>query len=129
MAMLGALATLLLSVTLFAGCARRGETVEDETDYRTAEVALEVENHNWSDVVIYLTRGNLSRRLGMVTALSTKHFVFNYRELGPSGGNRLRANPIGGRDSYTSDDLLLQPGQILKLTLESDLSRSYLGVY
>lgn len=130
----GALASLLIAVTLSAGCARQGEragdeAAEPEADYRNAKVALEVENHNWSDVVIYLTRGNLSRRLGMVTALNTAHFVFSYRELGPGGGSRLRAYPIGGRDAFTSEDLLLQPGQSLKLTLENDLSRSFLGVY
>lgn len=131
--MSGSRATLLIALLLSAGCARQeqrgGDEAAREDDYRNAEVALEVENHNWSDMVISLRRGNLSRRLGTVTSLSTQHFVFPYRELAPGGGSRLRAYPIGGGEAFLSEDLLLQPGQSLKLTLESDLSRSFLAVY
>jgi hypothetical protein len=96
---------------------------------RATEVSVEVENHNWSDIVIYLMRGNQPRRLGMVTSLSTIHFAFPYRSLSTGGNLRLRAYPIGGPGAYTSEDLVLQPGQLVKWTLESDLSRSFLAIY
>jgi hypothetical protein len=95
----------------------------------TAEVPLEVESHHWSDIVIYLMDGNQSQRLGMVAGLSTKNFVFPYRRLTSGGKLRLRAYPVGGPGSFTSEDLLIQPGQWIKWTLESDLSRSSLAVY
>ena len=47
-----------------------------------AEVALEVENHGWSDIVISLVRGTSVERLGMVGGLNTETFVFPYRKLG-----------------------------------------------
>jgi hypothetical protein len=93
------------------------------------EIAIEVENHNYSDIVIYLVRGGQSQRLGMVTGLSTAHYVFPYRRLGSSGDARLRAHPIGGPAPFTSENLYVQPGQWIKWTLENDLSRSFLGVY
>jgi hypothetical protein len=94
-----------------------------------AEISVEVESHHWSDIVIYLMNGNQSQRLGMVAGVSTNYFVFPYRQLAAGGKVRLRAHPVGGRGSFTSEDLLVQPGQSVKWTLESDLSRSSLAVY
>ena len=95
----------------------------------TSEISVEVESHHWSDIVIYLMHGNQSQRLGMVPGVSTNRFIFPYRQLATGGKVRLRAYPVGGGDSFTSEDLLVQPGQWIKWTLESDLSRSSLAVY
>jgi hypothetical protein len=120
-----ALASLLL------GCA--GKSEDSEQDVRpsetSAEVMLEVENHGWSDIVIYLVRGTAVDRIGMVGSLNTGTFVFPYRKLGIGTDIRLRADPIGGPRSFTSENLLVQPGQSVKWTLESDLTRSFLAVY
>ena len=90
---------------------------------------VEVESHHWNDVVIYLMDGNQSRRLGMVAGVSSNHFVFPYRQLSAGGKIRLRAYPVGGQGSVTSDDVQLQPGQGVRWTLESDLRRSSISVF
>jgi hypothetical protein len=110
------------------GCAARSED-EPALAEGNAEVALEVENHGWSDIVIYLVRGTAADRLGMVGALNTETFVFPYRKLGVGSDVRLRAYPIGGPRAFTSENVLIQPGQWIKWTLESDLTRSFLAVY
>jgi hypothetical protein len=92
-------------------------------------VPIEVESHFMGDVVIYLVRGSDRQRIGMVTALSTAEFSIPWRRLTSSEGNRLLAYPIAGRAAYASDPLVLQPGQSIKWTLESDLNRSSLAVY
>jgi hypothetical protein len=116
---------------LLLGCASRSDEPDSEAppSPATAEVALEVENHGWSDIVIYLVRGTATDRLGMVGSLNTTTIVFPYRKLGAGTDIRLRAYPIGGPRSYTSETLLVQPGQWIKWTLESDLTRSFLAVY
>jgi hypothetical protein len=116
---------------LLLGCAARSEDgdADPQLSETTAEVALEVENHAWSDIVIYLVRGTAVERLGMVGALNTETFVFPYRRLGIGTDVRLRAYPIGGPRAFTSENVLVQPGQWIKWTLESDLSRSFLAVY
>jgi hypothetical protein len=119
---------LPLLVLLLAGCASRHGTTETTAATPNTPVDLEVENHNWSDVVIYLVRGTQRQRLGMVNALSSTVFTFPYRRLGSSGDARLSAHAIGG-GGYTSESVLVQPGQTLKWTIESDLSRSSLAVY
>jgi hypothetical protein len=118
-----------LMAAVLSGCASRGPATDDGSARHNAEIALEVENHGWSDVVIYLVRGNASERLGMVGSLSSETFVFPFRRLGIGGDVRLRADPIGGPTGFTSENLYVQPGQWIKWTLESDLSRSFLGVY
>jgi hypothetical protein len=110
------------------GCAARSED-EPALAEGNAEVALEVENHGWSDIVIYLVRGTAADRLGMVGALNTETFVFPYRKLGVGSDVRLRAYTIGGPRAFTSENVLIQPGQWIKWTLESDLTRSFLAVY
>jgi hypothetical protein len=117
-----------VAALLLLACAHRGEVDPGDHD-QNAEVALEVESHSWSDIVIYLVRGGNTERLGTVGALNTETFVFPYRRLGPGADVRLRAYPIGGPAAFTSEALLVQPGQWIKWTLESDLSRSLLGVY
>lgn len=126
---------LRLAVTFCAWLCSTGCSVLSSRDSLSddappaSEVSVEVESHNWSDIVIYLMNGNQSQRLGMVAGLSTIQFVLPYRKLAAGGNVRLRAHPVGGPSPFTSEDLLVQPGQLVKWTLESDLSRSFLGIY
>jgi hypothetical protein len=125
------MAQMLGLVGLLVGCASRSEDsdADPQLSEHTAEVALEVENHGWSDIVISLVRGTAVERLGMVRGLATETFVFPYRKLGAGTDVRLRAYPIGGPQAFTSENVLVQPGQWVKWTLESDLTRSFLAVY
>ena len=121
---------MLLAGLTALGCASHSTKKDDApSPRRDTELSLEVENHNWSDVVIYLLRSGQPERIGMVTAHSTGTFVFPYRKLGASGNSRLSAYPIGGGSAFSSENLLVQPGQSIKWTLETDLSRSSLVVY
>ena len=114
---------LLLASFLLVGCARH--SMSDEPDQRSSPdvpVSVEVENHNWSDMVIYLDRGT-------VGSLHTVEFTFPYLKLGSTGNARLRADPIGNLRSFSSEQINIQPGQSLKWTIESDIDRSFLAVY
>ncbi|HET6576751.1 MAG TPA: hypothetical protein VFG66_00410 [Gemmatimonadales bacterium] len=94
-----------------------------------ATVAVEVESHFQGDIIIYLVQGSQRERLGTVTALSRAEFSFPYRRLQMSGTTRLMAYPLAGAQAYLSEPLLVQPGQYVSWTLESDLDRSSLAVY
>jgi hypothetical protein len=122
--------TVMAGLFAVPGCGllRSGKPESSQRSIST-DIPVEVESHNWSDIVIYLMDGNQSRRLGMVAGLSTKSFFFPYRKLTGGGEVRLRAYPVGGPGSFTSEDLLVQPGQGIKWTLESDLARSSMSVY
>ena len=119
-----------LAATTLGGCASKTEG-EAETPAAAANtpVGLEVENHGWADIVVYLVRGTAEERLGTVGSLNSTVFTFPFHRLGTGNDARLKADPIGSDRVYYSEDIHIQPGQSLKWTLESDLSRSFLGVY
>jgi hypothetical protein len=93
-----------------------------------ADVSVQVQNHNWSDITVYLMTGGLPQRLGMVTAMSDGTFAFPSQRLNTGSNIRLRALPVAG-DAFTSEGILVQPGQAIMWRLENDLDRSSLSVY
>jgi hypothetical protein len=92
------------------------------------KVSVEVESHNWSDITVYLLSGGLPQRLGMVTALGEASFDFPSQRLNTSGGVRLRALPVAGQP-FTSEAILVLPGQVISWTLENKLDASSFSVY
>jgi hypothetical protein len=94
----------------------------------TGQVSVAVESHNWNDITVYLMAGGLPQRLGMVTALSSATFDFPSHRLNTSAGVRLRALPIAGH-AFTSETILVLPGQVITWTLENDLDASSFSVY
>ncbi|HZA92562.1 MAG TPA: S9 family peptidase [Gemmatimonadales bacterium] len=93
-----------------------------------ADVSVEVENHNSSDITVYLVTSGLPQRLGMVTAMSTASFAFRAQRLNTAGSIRLRALPVAGT-AHTSEPILVQPGQTISWTLQTDLDTSSWTVY
>ena len=91
-------------------------------------VSVEVQSHNWNDITVYLMAGGLPQRLGMVTALGAASFDFPSERLNNSAGVRLRALPVAGQP-FTSETILVVPGQVITWTLENNLDRSSFSVY
>ncbi|MEO7986528.1 MAG: hypothetical protein ABI766_08330 [Gemmatimonadales bacterium] len=129
MAPFRAASTLLLAALASTACAHHVASDDSAAPARDTPVPIEVENHNWSDMVIFLDRGNLSQRLGTVTSQTTTVFTVSYFQLGTTGGARLRADPIGALRNFSSETINLQPGQTIKWTIENDIDRSFLGIY
>ncbi len=93
------------------------------------EIALTVTNHNYLDVVVYVLHDGLQTRVGTVTGSSSTVFFLPARLLGLGREIRLLGDAIGN-DAYTSTDILVvQRGQYIEWTLETDLRRSSVGVY
>ena len=88
-----------------------------------------VENHHWSDVVVSVVHDGVAERVGLATATKTSTFFFPSRRLGPSGLIQLRGHAVGAPDDHTTDAFLIQPGQEVQWTLESDLARSSVAVH
>jgi len=118
-----------LCLAAASACGSARHSSDERPSPGDSEVLLEVENHHWNDIVVYLMSGSQSQRLGTVNGVSTDRFVFQYRQIASGGKVRLRAQPVGGQPSFTSEDVVIQGGQGIKWTLESDLKRSSLAVY
>lgn len=123
-----ALGAVLLAT---AGCflSRRGARAEREASAPAGEIALHVTNHNYLDVVIYVLHDGQATRVGTVTGSSSLLLFIPARLLGMGHDVQLLGDPIGSPDFARTETLIIQPGQYIEWTLETDLRRSSVGVY
>jgi hypothetical protein len=108
-----------------AGQATRPPAPDDSN----ADIPLEVANHNWLDVIIYVVRDGQPVRIGIASASSSASFTLPARLLSQGREIRLWGHPIGGTGGTLTETVVVQPGQWVEWTLESDLDRSAIGVY
>lgn len=90
---------------------------------------LQVENHHWLDINIYVVHDGQRSRLGTASAAKTTDFTFPPSLLGQLGAIQLICDPVGSDDGITSQSIVVKPGTRVVWTLESDLARSTLAVY
>src|SRR6266849_8011263 len=93
------------------------------------EIALSVTNHNFLDVVIYVLHDGVQTRVGMVTGSSSTVFFLPARLLGQGREIQLFGDAIGNDTYARTDILVVQAGQYIEWTLETDLRRSSVGVF
>jgi hypothetical protein len=111
------------------GCGGHPKDSNQPQPATPSEIVLVVENHHWTDVVLYVLHDGVADRIGLATAVKTSTFILPSRRLGPSGIIQLRAHAVGGPDDHTTDSFPVQPGQEIQWTLESDLEHSSVAVH
>jgi hypothetical protein len=108
----------------------RGKTDRQPgVDVPAGEIALNVTNHNYLDVVIYVLHDGQQTRVGMVTGSSTALLFVPLRLLGMGHELQLYGRAIASDVVARTPTLILQPGQYIEWTLETDLRRSSVGVF
>lgn len=78
---------------------------------------MRVENQGFSDMVIYALSGAQRVRLGTVTGNSTRSFTIPRYLVGGAGSLRFLADPIGGTRTPVSEEMSVQPGEVVTLTI------------
>ena len=78
---------------------------------------VQVENQGFSDMVIYALDGVQRVRLGLVTGHSTKTLPIPRYLIGAGGTLRFLADPIGGNRTPVSEQMTVQPGDVVSLTI------------
>ena len=121
---------IALAAATLSGC-RGSQFSEDLVPELNSDskLVLEVENHNWSDIIIYLVRDGRRTRLTSVTATKNYSMVLPSNMIGQVGNVQLVARRVGAYDRYVSQPISLRTGSTIVLTLESDLSRSSVAVW
>ena len=105
------------------------ESFADSPALPPEPVKLQVENHNWADIVLYIVHDGVQTRF---TNIAAAHDVS--MEIPPSFRVRwevirLAVRRIGGTDSYVSQAISLRGNSEVRFTIESSLSRSSVGVW
>ncbi len=124
-----ALAVLLLAAPACFIFNRESKAPSPAIDVPEGEIALSVTNHNYLDVVVYVQHDGLQTRVGTVTGSSSAVFFLPARLLGQAREIRLYGDAIGSDANARTDILVVQRGQYIEWTLETDLRRSSVGVY
>lgn len=117
---------------LLAACARH--RIEDNPQLAEREpisgpIVLEVENHNWSDVVLFVIHDGRTHRLAQISAARDASFEIPQHLIGDQGLIRLGLHRIGGRDDYNTEPISVRTGSTIRLTIEGKLEHSSIGVW
>jgi hypothetical protein len=129
------LASCFIVSSLLLACAGHPPVTFDSLAAAPAETAapepivLEVENHNWADVVLYVVHDGVQTRFTQVAAAHNISIEIPPRLQGQMGVIRIAARRIGGTDSFVSQAISLRGNSAVRVTIESSLSRSSVGVW
>ena len=129
------LATALVFLLLAApacfvfGRGNKADSKSTEAEVPEGEIALNITNHNYLDVVVYVLHDGLQTRVGTATGSSSTVFFLPTRLLGQGREIQLLGDPIGSTAYAITPTLVVQRGQYIEWTLETDLNRSSVGVY
>jgi hypothetical protein len=105
------------------------EDVRPQLASDTQSVILEVQNHNWADMIIYVVHDGRRTRLNTVTATKNSSLTIPPNMIGQVGNLQLIARRVGANDRYVSPSVSVRTGSTVVLTLESNLSRSSIAVW
>jgi hypothetical protein len=121
----GKAGAVVFGLLLFAvpGCAGPRQNVDPEP-VQADGFSLILNNHHLLDVNIFLLHDGQPDRIATVPSSTSRAIVLPLRMLGQSKAIRIIAEPIGDLTRYTTDLLVVQPGQIVELNVESAISRS-----
>jgi hypothetical protein len=124
-------ASCLLPVALATGCLNKRQQLEEIPPPTLFQdpVVLEVENHNWADVILYILHDGVRTRFTQVAAAHKVSVEIPAELQGQMGIIRVSARRIGGTDSYVSEAISLRGSSAVRLTIESSLGRSSIGVW
>lgn len=125
-------AALGFAIAVLAGCAGHKAPPNEEPSAFSGDetVKLDVNNHNWLDVVIYVVHSGQRTRVATVVATGSASVVVPNHALRNSGGQiRLLVHAIGNPKTFMSETIVARPGMTIDWTLESDLKRSSLAVW
>jgi hypothetical protein len=83
-----------------------------------AEVAVTVDNENFSDMEVFLIRAGVQRiRIGMVPGLSKAVLMVRPELVSIGGDIQFEVHPIGARGNAISERMSAHPGDVIHLTI------------
>jgi hypothetical protein len=119
---------LALSLAL-AGCGRDPRPEDIQPIGFTDDIALEVDNRNFNDVVIYLRREGTRTRIGEVTGSMLVTLMIPRSLLsGITREVQFQADPVGADRTITSYPVFIRPGEHVHLTIENNFRAATIQV-
>jgi hypothetical protein len=123
---------VILSATVVSACGGLSGKKSSDSDAptgRSGAIPLQVVNHHWLDVTIYVIHDGQRTRLGVAGGSAQTRMVVPTGLLGVGRQLQLYGDPIGSPERAITEVIIVQPGQFIEWLLESGLARSTVGVY
>ncbi len=114
-------------ILLLGACSTKGS--QNQATLPERQTRVEVTNHNWSDMRIYVVRAGNRFRLGMVSTMETQVFQLPRALSSYTGGLQLVADPIGSREFHMTQPLSITPGQLVSFKIENHLAISTVSIW
>lgn len=95
------------------------------SNVESGDVFVEVMNANQLDADVYLLSGGQQFRLGLVTTNGRERFRVAPRLVAPPGNLRVAADLLASRGSFVSEELRLEPGDVVRLMVQPNIRTSY----
>jgi hypothetical protein len=115
--------------TLVVAAACAGHHADPNVPPSDDDLVLQVDNHNWSDVLIYILHDGRQTRFIQVTGAKSVAEPIPFELISANGTIRLLVHRIGGSDDYLSPPVSVRNGRTIALTLEGQLHMSTVGVW
>ena len=109
-----------------AGCATGGTLSSRAVADR--QTAVSIRNYNWSDVKVYVVPegGGRPVRIGTVTSMTTLRIPLRGALAQIRGRLQFLIKPLASSTSYITHSVVVAPGDVLRLTVENQLTLSTL---
>ena len=120
---------IFLAGFLGAACAPRAVgTGSLQGPIPASEWRLEVRNEHWLDVTVHVLRDGQRTRVGSVAAGAALGFILSQDLLGSSRTIQVEAQAVGAPTRVATEELVVQGGQRVALTLATGLRCVDVGV-
>jgi len=106
--------SLIVALAITAAC---GGRPRDTAVQPADSAAVQVQNQGFSDMVVYAINGGQRIRLGLATGNSTNTFTIPRHLIRGAGGIRFVADPVGGNRTPVSEEMTVNPGDVVTLTI------------
>ena len=124
---------ILLFGPLLSACASGGGGASDDPELDALThvpdtVFVVVKNRYRLDVNVYALYMSTRKFLGVVTTNRTMEYAVR-GNVAVGSNFRVLADPIGGRGSYVTDEILVRRGDVVEVTVQDPLIQSYYSVF
>ena len=100
-------------------CAGTGPREQGERAPDAGYATVVIENDATRIVTVYAVRSGTRMRLGTVAGVSSREFPIRRSMLDATGELRLMVDPLGSRERYYSDTIIVDPGDVVQLRVSS----------
>jgi hypothetical protein len=104
----------VLALVMLAACGGRSSAASTSPEN---QAMIRVENQGFADMVIYAVNGGQRIRLGTANGNHTESFPVPNYLIRTGGPLRFLADPIGGDRSPFTEEIMVQPGDMVTLTI------------